>query len=123
MWMARSPYAPVYGFVLDELIDAGGWRSLATFSDGTTSLYTSEQDGVLGAGTHEGVRMASASLLSVVRDHLGDFAPTVDTALPAPGRVALRALTTSGQLVTGDAPEVYAAAQRLIYEVRAATPT
>ena len=133
LWMSRSAYAPVFGFVLDELIATGGWWALATFADGSTSLYTSGPGSVIGAGSHAVVQAESSALLLLVRHHLAEFAASPATDLPASGEVALRALTTSGQrvitapeqhLAAGGHPasELYRAAHALVAAVRTIAP-
>jgi len=133
LWMTRSPYAPVFGFALDELGGSGGWWTLVTFSEGSTSLYTSGSGSVIGAGTHATVRAAGAALLTLVGGQLSQFSPSPDVALPSDGDVVLRALTTAGQrIVTAsardlsrgqhDAAGIYRAAHALVVAVRQVAP-
>jgi len=72
---------------------------LATLAEGTTSLYTSSAFGIIGSGMHATVREASQELLGLVADRLELFDATNDQGLPAPGTVAIRALTFRGQRV------------------------
>jgi hypothetical protein len=90
---------PVWGVVMDTGLPDGRWYCLATLADGSTSLYTSSNSGVIGAGAHETVRAASQALLSVVTEHLDLFVASTDRAIPASGMVAIRALTFDGQRV------------------------
>jgi hypothetical protein len=84
---------------MDTAFRNGGWYCLATLAEGTTSLYTSSAFGIIGAGMHATVRDASQELLGLVADRLELFDETNDQGLPAPGTVAIRALTFRGQRV------------------------
>lgn len=94
-----SAVGPVWGLVMDTVQPDGGWYCLATLAEGTTSLYTSGAFGIIGAGAHATVREASQQLLRLVAEHLDLFEATNDHRFPAPGTVAIRALTFAGQLV------------------------
>jgi hypothetical protein len=72
--------------------------SLVAFADGTTSLYFSNGGGVIGAGEHESVRVASAALLGAAEAHVAGFAPAGETPLPAAGRVRFYVRTFGGTL-------------------------
>ena len=109
------------------------WHCLVVFADGTTSLYTSAAFGIIGAGTHENVRVASAALLAAVEEHLDLFSPASDTALPPAGTVTLRAMTFSGPKVVIAAEDdlgqgrhaaspVFYATHEVITQTRQATP-
>jgi hypothetical protein len=87
----------VWGLVMDTAMSDGGWHSLVTLADGTTSLYTSAAFGIIGAGTHESVRQASDALLELVEQQLDLFVPDSDDDVPARGIVAIRALTFDGR--------------------------
>lgn len=129
-----SSESAVWGFVMDTAMSSEQWHCLAVFAEGTTSLYTSAAFGVIGAGTRPGVRAASDALLAEVGRHLGDFAPSNDTAVPPPGQVTLRTLTFAGpRAVTADerdlghgrhpASPVFHAAHAVIAEIRQVTPS
>lgn len=90
---------PVWGVVMDTGMQGGGWYCVATLAEGTTSLYTSGAFGIIGAGAHASVRQAGQQLLGQVAEKLNLFEPTNDQGLPAPGMVAIRALTFTGQFV------------------------
>lgn len=87
----------VWGVVMDTAMADGGWHSLVVLADGTTSLYTSAAFGVIGAGTHEAVRVASDALLDVADQQLDVFAGDSEDAVPSAGMVAIRALTFDGR--------------------------
>lgn len=73
------------------------WHRLVSLSDGTTSLWTSAEFGIIGGGAHEAVRVANRDLLELVNVHLDLFVPTTDTGMPSGGMVTLRAMTIDGQ--------------------------
>ncbi|HUS23003.1 MAG TPA: hypothetical protein VMZ66_13430 [Aeromicrobium sp.] len=124
----------VWGIVMDTAMADGNWHSLVVLADGTTSLYTSAAFGIIGAGTHESVRLASDRLLELAEQELGLFAPDSNDAVPASGMVALRALTFEGRRVVV-APEddlghgrhvaspVFHAVHEVITQTRLVTPT
>ena len=114
---------------MDSVFPTGDWYCLVVLADGTTSIYTSGGYGVIGAGQHESVRSAGQALLAKASEQLGLLGPIAGSALPAPGMVALRALTFDGQRVLV-APEkelgkgkhsgsaLFYAAQEVITQVR-----
>lgn len=124
----------VWGFVMDTAMSAGQWHCLVVFADGTTSLYTSAAFGVIGAGTHPGVRSASDALMTMAGQFLEEFMPSDDTAIPPPGQVTMRALTFAGpRIVSADeqdlghgrhpASSVFHAAHTVIAQIREMTPS
>lgn len=78
--------------------------SLVAFADGTTSMYFSSGGGVIGAGDHEHVRVASQVFLDQAEAHVVKFSPTTEHPLPAPGRVRFY-VRTFGGLLTAEADE------------------
>jgi hypothetical protein len=124
----------LWGVVMDTAKSDGGWHSLVVLADGTTSLYTSAAFGIIGAGTHESVRVVSDALRAAVEQHLDLFAPTTDNAVPESGSVAIRALTFEGPRILV-APEeelghgrhaaspLFYAAHDVITAMRQVTPT
>jgi hypothetical protein len=125
--------AAVWGFVMDTGMEGGGWHALVVFADGTTSLYTHAQFGVIGAGAHDAVRTASQALLASAADHLQLFGPDDDDSTPPPGQVVMRALTFDGRKAVTAAEEdlghmrhpaspVFHAAHAVISAIRQATP-
>lgn len=124
----------VWGVVMDTAMADGGWHTLVALADGTTSLYTSAAFGIIGAGTHESVRVASVALLELVEQRLDLFAPDPDDAVPRPGTVAIRALTFDGRRAVV-APEsdlghgrhlaspVFHAVHEVIAQTRLVTPS
>jgi hypothetical protein len=94
--LTESEVGPVWGLIMDTGLDDGGWYTLVTLADGTTSIYTSGSFGVIGAGQHEAVRDAGRRLLGLVAEALPLFTPEESSELPAPGWVTVRALTFRG---------------------------
>ena len=119
-----------WGFLMDTRFAEGDtWFSLATFAEGSTSLYTSGTFGIIGGGAHETVRRAAAELLRLVGSAVDGFTPSDDTSLPAPGMVTMRALTFGGhktiaapEAVLGGgahpASSIFFAAHQVISELR-----
>jgi hypothetical protein len=94
--LREAEIGPVWGVVMDTGLDDGGWFTLVTVADGTTSLYTSGTYGVIGAGEHPAVRHAAEGLRATVAGSLDLFAATPGSDLPPPGSVTIRALTFAG---------------------------
>jgi len=83
------------------LMETGYSEAVATLvvlGDGTTSLYFSNGGGVIGAGTHDAVRVASESFLSKAEEHVADLAAVSATPLPDVGRVRFYVRTFTGIL-------------------------
>jgi hypothetical protein len=97
--LSPATSGPVWGVVMDSVFPTGDWYCLAVLGDGTTSIYTSGGYGVIGAGQHESVRAAGHALLAKAAEQLALLGPSGGSGLPAPGMVALRALTFDGQRV------------------------
>lgn len=97
--LSRATTGTIWGLVMDTVMADGGWYSVVVFADGTTSLYTSSSFGVIGAGQHESVRVASEALLSTAAGATELFVEATDSALPSPGSVAIRVMTFDGQRV------------------------
>jgi len=82
----------------------GAVVSLVAIADGTTSLYFSNGGGVIGAGTHDAVRAASARLLEAAAASAEQMAPAASCPLPALGQVRFHLLTAGG-IRAAEAPE------------------
>jgi hypothetical protein len=98
---AGLPQGPEQRVVWGALIETGyprGTATLVTLADGTTSLYLSTGGGIIGGGFHEAVATATRSLLTELERHLPVLRPDPDAALPAVGRVIIRALTYTGRM-------------------------
>jgi hypothetical protein len=86
--------------VWGALLETGYPKATATLvslADGTTSLYLSTGGGIIGGGGHDRVAAATQSFLAAVEDHLGQLSPDPDSAVPAVGRVIIRAMTYQGR--------------------------
>ena len=114
------------------LVETGyprGTATLVTLADGTTSLYLSTGGGIIGGGFHEAVASATRTFLTELERHLPVLRPDPDAALPAVGRVIIRALTYTGRM-SAEASEddlgygrhqlspVFYAAHRVVTELR-----
>lgn len=82
--------------VVMELGNGTGVASLVCLSDDTTSLYVSTGGGMIGGGAHDAVVHANQVLLDMTEAHLEGMTRGLDHALPAEGRVIIRALTYDG---------------------------
>lgn len=127
--LSPSSGGSVWGVVMDTAMPSGHWNAVVVIADGTTSLYTGAAFGIIGAGTHESVRRASAALLAAVEANPGLFVEDPDTATPPAGEVFMRALTWSGRrrlrateegLASGTHPAspLFYAAQDVITQLR-----
>jgi hypothetical protein len=119
---------PVWG-VLIEFGVGDETVTLVALADDTTSLYTSTGGGIIGAGFHDQVAVATRNLISVVTAHLHDIPRSDDDSLPTDGRWIMRALTDAGRHSTNVAESelrdgqhplsaVYHAAHGVITELR-----
>lgn len=103
--------------------------TLVAMADGAASLYFSNGGGIIGAGEHDGPKVAARSLIAFAAHNLEKLSPTTATPLPAPGRTRFYALMECG-ILTAEASEVdlgenrhalsplFYAAQELITEMR-----
>lgn len=123
----------VWGFVMDTATSPDQWHCLVVFADGTASLYTSAAFGVIGAGSHPGVRAAGEALMTSAGEYLDAFSPSGDIAIPPSGQVTMRTLTFAGpRVVTADeqdlghgrhsASPVFHAAHAVIAQIRQVAP-
>ena len=103
--MARGPGAPSTWGAVMELGNGNGVASLVCLSDGTTSLYVSTGGGMIGGGAHEAVVRANEAFLAMTAEHLSGMTRGLDHALPAEGRVIIRALTYDGPFTFEEAED------------------
>ena len=85
--------------ILALLMETGYEKAVATLvavADGTTSLYFSTGGGIIGAGVHESVAMASRRWLEEGVTFLGQLEPVADPPLPAVGQTQFVAVTNDG---------------------------
>jgi uncharacterized protein len=94
---------PVAGVVVD-IPRRGGSASIASFGDGTTSLYTGAGGGVIGAGRYRPVAEASRHLLSTVASQAASFAAKDSGEWPPAGSVRFHLVSSEGNRYL-DVPE------------------
>jgi hypothetical protein len=85
----------VSGLVVD-IPATGGFATIVALTDNTTSIYTSEGGGTLGAGGLANVASATQALLSAAQAQLGSFTRPSDSYLPPCGLVRFHVLSRSG---------------------------
>ena len=76
------PDAPAWGVVM-EMAYPGFSGTLAAFSNGQTSLHTSDGKGVPAVDKNEQVRQASAKLIAAGNKAIPYLKPTASSPLPA----------------------------------------
>jgi tetratricopeptide (TPR) repeat protein len=94
-----SPDAPAWGVVM-EMAYPGFSGTLATFTNGQTSLHTSDGLGVPAVEINEQVRQASAKLIAAANKAIPYLKPTASAPLPEPWQAHFYVRTDSGNLVT-----------------------
>ncbi len=94
---------PVWGMVMETGFDDGSF-TLVTLADGTTSLYFSTGNGVIGAGQHQAVRDAVGHYLSGAQYFFDKASPVDDTPRPVSGKVIFYFLGFEG-ISAYEAPE------------------
>jgi hypothetical protein len=85
--------------ILALLMETGYEKAVATLvavADGTTSLYFSTGGGIIGAGAHESVALASRRWLEAGATFLEQLEPVADPPLPVPGQTQFVAVTNDG---------------------------
>ena len=65
-------------------------------AEGTTSMYLSSGGGIIGAGRHDDVRMASAQALSEASAVRGYLDPVEDVPYPTGGRMRVTIILDGG---------------------------
>jgi hypothetical protein len=98
--LAQGPEHEVLWGALMETGYPRGTATLMALADGTTSLYLSTGGGIIGGGFHDAVATAARSFISELERHLAALRPDPDAALPAVGRVIIRALTYTARMST-----------------------
>jgi hypothetical protein len=86
--------------VMDWNIGGDIVATLAAMQDGTTSLYFSKGGGVLGAGSHAGVRAASTRFRATAGEARSHFRPTDDFSLPGAKHTRFFLVTPDATLAT-----------------------
>jgi hypothetical protein len=103
--------------------------TLVAMADGAASIYFSNGGGIIGAGEHEGPKVAALSLIAFAAHNLKGFVPTTSTPLPDPGRTRFYVPSDRG-ILAAEASEMdlgenrhalsplFYSAQELISEMR-----
>lgn len=97
--------------VLLETGYAEAVASLVAIADGTTSLYFSNGQGIIGAGQNPAVRAAAHAFIAATNMHAGHFSPATEHPLPDVGRVRFYARTFN-ELWSAEAAEKDLAANK-----------
>lgn len=106
MGMPEPPPAhPGVSGLLAEIPAEGGFVAIVAMGDGSTSMYTSNGGGVVGAGQHRAVAETTHALLALVGTRLGDLPESADEDRPGPGLVRLFVMTPDGGRRVADVPE------------------
>jgi hypothetical protein len=93
----------IAGVVVDVPAE-GGFASIASLGDGTTSLYTSTGGGTIGAGGQRPVAEATGLLLSAAVSHAESFIETDAGDWPPAGSVRFHLVSSQGNQYV-DVPE------------------
>ena len=90
-------YPDVSGLVVD-VRGEGGFATVVSLADGTTSMYTSTGGGMIGAGAHAAVAEATRHLLTLVQQNLSLFPTGDNRQLPPEGLVRFHVVHPSTPL-------------------------
>lgn len=82
--------------VLMEFQVSGTVVTLVSLADGTTSLYFSNGNGMIGAGQHAEVAKASKNFVALAESYYTQVEQTTEFSLPLPGRVKFYFLAFPG---------------------------
>lgn len=94
-----TPDAPAWGAVM-EIGYPGFSGTVAAFSNGQTSLYSSDGMGVMSDLSNEPLRQANAKLIAAANKAIPHLKPSASYPLPDPWKANFYARTDSGNLVT-----------------------
>jgi tetratricopeptide (TPR) repeat protein len=92
-------------------------ETLALVSDGTSSVYMSNGDGVIGGHAYENVRKANAEFLQVANSNRHHFQPTEAFPIPEVGYTVFYARTDAGVLVCGGTQESFIQGEHALSEL------
>lgn len=110
------PDSPVWA-VLMETGHPRVTETLALVSDGTSSVYMSDGDGVIGGHGYENVRKANADFIKLANRDWHHFQPTEAFPVPAVGYTVFYARTDAGLLVCGGTQESLINGQHVLSEL------
>jgi len=124
-----SEHPNVWGVMTEFSLD-GGYVTIVSLANGKTDMYFSSGSGILGAGDHSMVSIASAELVKTAERYLSQMRSTVDHPFPSPGCTRFYLLTYHG-LLTSEVSEnimlderthpmygLYAFTQNVITQIR-----
>src|SRR5688572_5087122 len=110
------PDRPVWA-VLMETGHPKVTETLALVSDGTSSVYRSDGDGVIGGHGYENVRKANADFIRLANRAWHHFLPTETFPVPEVGYTVFYARTDAGVLVCGGTQESLINGQHVLSEL------
>ncbi len=96
------PKAPICGMIM-EFNTSSVAATLLTLIDGTTSLYLSNGESIIGGEGHENIREANAAFIRTANQAYQHLKPCESFPVPTPGQTIFYARTDSGVL-TADGP-------------------
>jgi len=130
---SREDMPPVWLAVMEWIVRDSA-VTLVSMNDGSTSLYFSYGGGVIGAGQHEPVAIASGQFLGACFLARDSFVSATEFDYPPPGLTRFYCRTDAGETLTAGAPESeiqqrdhplfrpWGAAQAVITQIRLHTP-
>ena len=110
------PDSPVWA-VLMETGHPKVTETLALVSDGTSSVYMSDGDGVIGGHGYENVRKANAEFMRLANLAWHHFQPTEAFSIPQVGYTVFYARTDAGVLVCGGTQESLIRGEHVLSEL------
>ena len=110
------PDSPVWA-VLMETGHPNVTETLALVSDGTSSVYMSNGDGVIGGHGYENVRKANADFIQLANRAWHHFQPTEAFPAPEVGYTVFYARTDAGLLFCGGTQESLIKGQHVLSEL------
>jgi len=85
----------LHGLVVDWSVGSGV-ATVACMAEGSTSMYLSGGGGIIGAGGHDDVRLASSEVLSEASAARAYLDPATDVPLPTGGRLRFTVILDGG---------------------------
>ena len=110
------PESPLWA-VLMETGHPRVTETLALVSDGTSSVYMSDGDGVIGGHGYENVRKANADFIRLANRAWHHFQPTEGFPVPEVGHTIFYARTDAGLLFAGGTQESLIDGQHVLSEL------
>jgi hypothetical protein len=94
--VSRSSEIPNVWGVMMEIGMGGAVVTVVSLADGTTSMYFSSGGGIIGAGQHEEVALASKMFIGAAERCLELIPQSIACPMPAQGNVRFHLLTFDG---------------------------